>query len=126
MSDGTRAKSAVVTVFVQQANIPFVFITTSFTGKIDPLKQLAIKGYVNLPAAANCVWSVNDSAVDLSSSSLSSFAQELPKGLSHVTLTLNSNTLTPGASLSFTLTATGTTRYNYSIFRLLTSSSESF
>ena len=112
MSDGSRAKSAAVTVFVQQANIPFVFITSSFTGKIDPLKQLAIKGYVNLPAAAMCVWSVNDSAVVLSSSSLSSFAQKLPKGLSYVTLTLNSNTLTPGASLSFTLTATGTTRYD--------------
>jgi REJ domain len=63
-------------------------------------------GSISLVAAGTAAWSLNDTSVVIGSRSLSPVTYTLPIGVTQVTLTLGTYSLTAGSTLAFYLTST--------------------
>lgn len=92
---------------VQAPDMPLVYITSSQIGKINTASQVVIVGSIILKTAGTSVWSLNDSSINIVSSSLTSVSQILPIGTSEFALVMSANSLSAGSTLAFTLSCTG-------------------
>lgn len=105
VSDDTRSSTVSVIVPVHASEVPLVSIDSSAIAKFNPAYQLVLSGSVNLIAKGTAAWSVNDTSVVIADRSLSAVVYSLPIGISAITLTLSVNSLAPGATLAFYLSA---------------------
>jgi len=105
---GARSSSAQITVTTQGANVPLVTIDTQLSGAHNPQNKLALSGTATVPAGAtgSATWSVNDASVVLATAALTPVASKAAAGPNTVSLVVAAGMLTPGATLTFTLTCT--------------------
>ena len=94
-----------VSITVQSAVYPLVLISTSAVMHFNADTQLVLSASVQLSAAGISTWSVSDSSITMATASSTPVSQVLPQGLSIITLIMNPNSLIPGQTLTFTLSA---------------------
>ena len=100
-----RTSTASITVSVLSNDRPLVSVNSSMiVGKVAPNHQLALSGQEFTTAGGYASWTVSDSSLNLTSLALTpSQNVVVGSGFSTMTLVLPANVLSPGSTLTFTL-----------------------
>ena len=100
-----RTSTASIAVSVVSSDRPLVSVSSStIVGKVAPDHQLALSGQAFTTAGGYASWTVSDSSLNLTSLALTpSQNVAVGSGFSTMTLVLPANVLSPGSTLSFTL-----------------------
>ena len=105
-----RTSTASITVAVVSNERPLVSVSSStIVGKVAPDHQLALSGKAFTTAGGFASWAVSDSSLNLTSLALTPSQNVIVgNGFSTMTLVLPANTLSPGSTLTFTLSCRST------------------
>ena len=100
-----RTSTATITVSVVSSDRPLVSVSSSkIVGKVAPDNQLALSGQAYTTTGGYASWSVSDSSLNLTTLALTpSQNVAVGSGYSAMTLVLPANSLSPGSTLTFTL-----------------------
>ena len=106
-----RTSTTSITVSVVSNDRPLVSVSSStIVGKVAPDHQLAMSGKAFTTTGGYASWAVSDSSLNLTSLALTpSQNVVVGSGLSTMTLVLPPNTLSPGSTLTFTLSCRSAT-----------------
>ena len=92
---------------VLESGAPLIHISVPPVRNFNTANQLYLSANVDVPSTGFAFWTVNDTRINITTASLSDVYYSVVRaGL--VTLTLSANIMTPGSTLLFSLTATGT------------------
>ena len=100
-----RTSTTSITVSVLSNDRPLVSVNSSaIVGKVIPDRQLALSGQAYTTAGGYASWTVSDSSMNLTTLALTpSHNVVVGTGFSTMTLVLPANSLSPGSTLTFTL-----------------------
>ena len=100
-----RTSTTSITVSVVSSDRPLVSVSSStIVGKVAPDHQLALSGQAFTTTGGYASWAVSDSSLNLTTLALTPSQNVIVgSGYSAMTLVLPPNTLSPGSTLTFTL-----------------------